>query len=205
MNKEESTTTQSFNKMVSLCSRSLRPEKRQYVLVLDIPDSGIFLQKMNQRFDTFNPSLPFERRDKEKLDTVAKILCDWSNKSRRRTVECRVIWAIINASFLKNEIKSFIEKHGLKQGTGTVIQQASLDAVEPSHGKKIKLKEIKQQQQDKTISRCVNFISSDDNLSSVAWGTKKVLLQYGRNFVAKINKESNNQGYVRKIQGPCKL
>ena len=167
---------------------------------------------MNQRFDTFNPSLPFKRRDKEKLDTVAKILCDWSNKSRRRTVECRVIWAIINASFLKNEIKSFIEKHGLKQGTGTVIQQASLDAVELSHERKIKLKEIKQQQQqqqqqqqDKTISRCVNFISSDDNLSSVAWGTKKVLLQYGRNFVAKINKESNNQGYVRKIQGPCKL
>ena len=43
-----------------------------------------------------------------------------------------------------NKIKSFKEKHGLKQGTGTVIQQARSDDVELSHSRKIKLKKNKQ-------------------------------------------------------------
>ena len=60
--------------------------------------------------------------------------------------ERSMIQAIINKCFLKNEIKRFKEMHGLKQGTGTLIQQARSDAVELGHGRKVKLKEIKRQQ-----------------------------------------------------------
>ena len=78
----------------------------------------------------------------------------------------------------KHETKHFKANNGLKQGTGEVIQQARFDATELSQGRKSKLKEIKRQQKkDSTVSKCVNFILSDDNVASVAWGTKKVLSQ----------------------------
>ncbi len=121
--------------------------------------------------------MPFQGTDKEKLDTV-KNICYWSNKSKRRTIERQVIQAILNESCLKNEIKSFGVKYGLNQGTGADAQQDPLDAIELSHGRTIKLKENKPpQKQNTTISNRANFILSNDNVASVAWGTKKVELQ----------------------------
>ena len=65
----------------------------------------------------------------------------------------------------------------MKQGTGQAVQQARADAIDLSHGKKIKLKVIKQQfRKDSTISKCVKFILSNDNIASVSWGTKRILL-----------------------------
>ncbi len=56
--------------------------------------------------------------------------------------------------------------------------QARADAVEMRQGKKLILKSItRQNKDDKTIQKCVDFILSDNNVSSVAWGTKRVLLQ----------------------------
>ncbi len=131
--------------MVFLCSKVIETGIKTICPGPGYPRFRKFLlQKTNQGFDTFNPSLPFQRTDEEKLDTVTKILCDWSNKSRRRTVGRRVIQAIINECFLMNKIKSFKEKYGLKQGTGIVIQQARSDDVELSHSRKIEPTEIKQ-------------------------------------------------------------
>ena len=179
VNIEESSTKKSFKRMVSLCSKIIETGVKTICPGPGYPKFRKFLlQKMNQGFDTYNSSLPYHRTDKEKVDTVSKVLCEWSNKSGRRTIERRVIRAILNESFLKNEIKSFREQHGLKQGTGRVIQQARADAIELSHGRRIKLSEIRRQQRkDTTIAKCVKFILSDDNVVSVAWGTKKVLLQ----------------------------
>ena len=101
MKIEESTTKKSFKRMVSLCSKVIETGIKTICPGPGYPRFRKFLlQKTNQGFDTFNPSLPFQRTDEEKLDTVTKILCDWSNKSIRRTVERRVIQAIINECFL---------------------------------------------------------------------------------------------------------
>ena len=84
----------------------------------------------------------------------------------------------MNECFLKHEIKNFKANNGLKQGTNEAIQQTCLDTIKLSQGRKIKLKEIKQQQKkDFTVSKCVNLILSDDNVALVAWGTKKILSQ----------------------------
>ena len=47
-----------------------------------------------------------------------------------------------------------------------------------SRGNQLKLKTITQQcKLDSTIFKCVDFILSDNNTSSVSWGTKLVLVQ----------------------------
>ena len=58
--------------------------------------------------------LPSSRSEEEKLGTVIKTLCDWSNKSQKRLIEWHVIRAILNESFLTHEIESFKKCHGLK-------------------------------------------------------------------------------------------
>ena len=78
---------------------------------------------MSQDFDAIE-SLPFFHSEEEKLSTVIKTLCDWSNTSRKRLIEQRVIRAILNESFLTHEIESFKQNHGLKQETSQAVQQA---------------------------------------------------------------------------------
>ena len=77
---------------------------------------------------------------------------------------------------MTHEIKTFKNKYGLVQGTGQAIQQAQAD-LELSLGRKIKITQSTRQcKDDYTIKKCVDFILSDDNVASVSWGTKKVLL-----------------------------
>ena len=84
-------------------------------------------------------------------------------------IEQRVIWAILNESFLTHEIESFKQDHGLKQGTSQAVQQAWTDSIELSHSRKLKIKVIEQQLRvDTTINKYVNFIFSDDNVTSVS-------------------------------------
>ena len=61
--------------------------------------------------------------------------------------------------------------------------------------KKIKLKVIKRQfRKDSTISKCVKVILSDDNVASVSWGTKWILLQScGELLVPKLTRK----GYIK--------
>ena len=45
-------------------------------------------------------------------------------------------------------------------------------------GRKIKITQSTWQcKNDYTIKKCVDYILSDDNVASVSWGTKKVLLR----------------------------
>ena len=79
---------------------------------------------------------------------------------------------------MTHEVKSFKSTYGLLQGTGQAIQQARTDAMDLSMGRKIKITQSTRQcKNDYTIEKCVDFIPSDDNVVSVSWGTKKVLLR----------------------------
>ena len=74
---------------------------------------------------------------------MIKTLCEWSNKSKKRIVERRVIRTILNEDFITQETKSFkdnyglIQGNGLIQGTGQAVQQARADTIDLSHGKKL--------------------------------------------------------------------
>ena len=192
MDIESASTKQSYLRMTSLCSKMI-----DIVLRTLCPGPGHrmfkkhLLQTMLEKIDTIK-NLPFQRTKEEKLTSVIKTLCEWSNKSKKRTVERRVIRAILNESFLTHEIKSFRDGYGLIQGTGQAVQQARADAIDLSHGKKIKLKVIKRQfRKDSTISKCVKFILSDDNVASVSWGSKRILLQScGELLVPKLTRKS---------------
>jgi len=178
INIEETTTKKTFGRLVSLCTKLVDTSIRTLCPGPGYPKFRKHLiKRMSQGFDTIK-SQPFRRSEEEKLSTVIKTLCDWSNKSRKISIERRVIRAVINESFLTHEIASFKQCHGLKQGTGQAVQQARTDGIELSHGRKLKIKVIKRQfRNDTTINKCVNFILSDDNVASVAWGSKRILLQ----------------------------
>ena len=63
-------------------------------------------------------------------------------------------------------------------GNSQPMEQARSDARLLSNGKKINLKAISRQSKcDSTIEKCVDFILSDMNVSSVSWGSKTVLTQ----------------------------
>ena len=64
--------------------------------------------------------------------------------------------------------------------------------MELSRGNKLKLKVIKQKfRMDSTVTQCVNFILSDNNVASVSWGSKKILLQScGEIFIPKLTRKS---------------
>ena len=116
--------------------------------------------------------------DEEKISSIVSTLCNWSNKSKKRSIERQVLRAVLNESFLTHEVKSFKSTYGLVQGTGQAIQQASTDAMDLSMGRKIKITQSTGQcKNDYTIKKCVDFILSDNNVASVSWGTKKVLLR----------------------------
>ena len=119
----------------------------------------------------------YVRTASEKVESVISCLCAWSNKSKKRSIERRVIRAILNESFLKHEIKDMKKKHNLKQGNGQPVAQARSDAIMLSQGNQLKLKTITRQcKLDSTIYKCVDFVLSKNNVSSVSWGVKSVLV-----------------------------
>ena len=79
------------------------------------------------------------RPDEEKISSVVSTLCNWSNKSKKRSIERQVFCAVLKESFLTHEVKSFKSTYGLVQGTGQAIQQARTDAMDLSMGRKIKI------------------------------------------------------------------
>ena len=60
--------------------------------------------------------------DEEKISSVVSTLCNWSNKSKKRSIERRVLRAVLNKIFLTHEVKSFKSTYGILQGIGQVIQ-----------------------------------------------------------------------------------
>ena len=59
------------------------------------------LQIMIEGIDRIK-NLPFQCTEEDKLTSMIKTLCEWSNKSKKRTIERRVIRAILNESFFTN-------------------------------------------------------------------------------------------------------
>lgn len=86
-------------------------------------------QQINTKDATSSKNL-YKRTTSEKLGSVIGTLCAWSNKSRKGSIERRVIRAIINESFLKHEVREMKddEKYKLKQGNGQPVDQARSDA-----------------------------------------------------------------------------
>ena len=67
----------------------------------------------------------------EKLDSVVSTLCKWSNVSKKRTIERRVICAILTDSFLCHEIKELKNgQYQLKLGNGQPVAQAQQDGIQ---------------------------------------------------------------------------
>ena len=139
------------------------------------------LQKEQQRMiqkDLKEPNNPYKRTASEKLDSVVSTLCSWSNKSVKRSLERRVLRAVLNESFLRHEIVDMKKNYNLKQGNGQPVEQARNDAKTLRLGNKLNLSTITRQfKDDLTIIKCVDFVLSDKNVSSVAWGTKVLLSQ----------------------------
>ena len=66
----------------------------------------------------------------------------------------------------------------MKQGNGQPVRQARKDAIELKNGNRLNIKQITRKYKDiSIIQKCVDFIMSESNVSSVAWGSKRVLLQ----------------------------
>ena len=80
------------------------------------------LQKEQQRImkkDVVKePNNPYKRSASEKLNSVVSTLCSWSNKSVKRSLERRVLRAVLNDSFLRHEIVDMKKNYNLKQGNG---------------------------------------------------------------------------------------
>ena len=104
---QSATTKKSFGRRMSLC-----------IKVVDSSIKGIcpgprfpkfrkhLLHIMIKGFDTIK-NLPYHRTDEEKLVTVIDILCNWSNKSKKKIiVERRIIRTILNESFLTHGVKN---------------------------------------------------------------------------------------------------
>ncbi len=114
---ESSASKKAFGRTTSLCTKLVDSAiKRIY------PGPGFpkfrkyLLNKMTKGFDTIKNS-PYHRTDQEKLGTVIDTLCDWSNKSKKRSIERCIKRSIITESFLTHEIQSFRDDKGLKLGT----------------------------------------------------------------------------------------
>ena len=181
-----SSSKASFGRLVSLCTRLIETslkticpgpgyeEFKSYLL-------SKIIQKNHKSHETQteDPKIhQYVRTDSEKVESVISCLCKWSNKSKKRSIERRVIRAILNEVFLTHEIKDMKKKHNLKQGNGQPVAQARSDAITLSQGKQLKLKTITRQcKLDSTIFKCVDFILSENNVSSVSWGVKSVLVQ----------------------------
>ena len=129
----------------------------------------------------------------EKLDSVVSTLCSWSNMSRKRTIERRVIRAILNDSFMQHEIKEMKNNYNLKIGHGQPLAQARSDAELLRKGQKLNLKTItRQYKTDSTIKKCVDFILCDFNVSSFSWDSKTVLSQsMGEMTLPNLTRKSN--------------
>ena len=151
---QSSASKKAFGRMTSLCTKLVDSAIKRICPGPGFPKFRKYLlNKMTKGFDTIKNS-PYHRTDQEKLGTVIDILCDWSNKSKKRSIERRVIRSIITESFLTHEIQSFRDDNGLKLGTGQAVQQSRLDAIELKHGRKLKLKVIKRQfRMDSTIEK----------------------------------------------------
>jgi len=144
--------------------------------VISKMDEKIKKTEMKRNDPNFHKN-PYVRTLPEILDTVYTSLCLFSKKSKKRSIERRVVRAIIHDSFLSHEVKALKKKYGLKLGNDANAQ-ARADALEMRQGRKLIIKTItRQNKDDRTVQKCVDFILSDNNVSSVAWGTKRVLLQ----------------------------
>ena len=142
----------------------------------------------------------FKRTPSEKLESVVSTLCSWSNSSRKRSIERRVIRAILGHSFLRHELTEMKDEYKLKFGYGQPLVQARSDAELLRKGFRINLKTItRQNKTDFTIQKCVDFILSDFNVSSVSWGSRTVLSQSkGEITLPKLTRKSEiSQMYLR--------
>ena len=135
----------------------------------------------------------YKRTPMEKLESVVSTLCSWSNTSRKRTIERRVIRAILYDSFMRHELKQMKDDYGFKIGHGQPLVQARTDGQLLRTGQKLKLKKItRQYKSDYTIHKCVDFILCDSNVSSVSWGSKTVLSQsMGEVTLPKLTRKSD--------------
>ena len=85
----------------------------------------------------------FKRTSSEKLDSVVSTLCKWSNISKKRSIETRVIRAILTDSFLRHEIKEMKNiPYQFKLGNGQPFAQAQQDGMELRVDKQLNLKSI---------------------------------------------------------------
>ena len=109
-------------------------------LVKKNTDNNVAKKKATPTDTTMNL---FKRTSSEKLDSVVLTLCKWSNISKKRTIERRVIRAILTDSFLCHEIKEM--KNGpyqLNLLNGQPVAQAQQDGMQLRVGKKLNLKSI---------------------------------------------------------------
>ena len=151
---------------------------KEYVKVSE--ENGSIQKNKNTKSNPKDTNMnSFKRTSSEKLGSVVSTLCKWSNISKKRSVERRVIRAILNESFLRHEIKEMKDgEHKLRFGNGQPVSQAQNDGMLLRVGKKLNLKTItRQYKTDAIIKKCVDFILSDQNISSVSWGSKTVLSQ----------------------------
>ena len=87
----------------------------------------------------------------------------------KRSIEHRVLQAVLNDSFLEHEIVHLKQAYGLKQGNGQPVCQAQKDAHELKNGNRLNIKQIARKYKDNSIiKKCVDFIMSESNVLSVA-------------------------------------
>ena len=102
---ESSTTKKAYSRLTSLCSKMINIVLRT---LCPGPGHHMFKKKLLQTIiegiDRIR-IVSFQRTEEEYLTSVIKTLCEWSNKSRKRSVEHHVIRAILNEGFLHKKLK----------------------------------------------------------------------------------------------------
>ncbi len=196
MRIEASASKNSYNRLMSLGSKVISQSLKvlcpgpgydqfkkelisnQYLKVSEKKVSGKKADVNKNTTDTSNMN-SFKRTSSEKLGSVISTLCKWSNISKKRSIERRVIRAILNDAFLRHEIKEMKDgEHALHFGNGQPVSQARDDGKLLRLGKKLNLKTItRQNKSDCTVHKCVDFILNEQNVSSVSWGSKTILSQ----------------------------
>ena len=128
-----------------------------------------------------------------------------SNISTKRYIENRVLQVVLNDSFLKHKKAHLNKTYCLKQGNRHPVHQARKGAQELKNSYRLNtIKSITYNCKDKSIiQKCVDFIMSDSNVSSVVWGSKRVLLQsIGEIILPKLRQKSQSSRFMEYKQIP---
>ena len=97
---EKCTPQKSYDRLISLCSQLITKSIKTL-----LPGPGFpkfrkdLFQKMCEGIGMADKNNVHYRTDEEKIGSVVSTLCAWSNKSKKRSVERRVLRAVLNESF----------------------------------------------------------------------------------------------------------